>query len=357
MATNIEEIKEIVTDVGNLQVDFNKLNPPDLHGEYTKKQNERIACYLFDTQTLLYIANLASNTDLVKTLNEFTTEKNIAIKSDEEVYYKAGDNLISSSCNIYKAKMYIDSEAACVNLAASNKAKDNDIANEAALGKVVAAKKKKKNDNKAAADVHKASGESNCTEDSGIVVCDKKGGGGNPTKIGSIYQSFCGLRFFDFEDKFKVFVMDKQKVVKIEFTDSIAYFSLSDTSGKIKFNENTPYFRIYKDGKKEYGLHLNKNKTLFIDDKNNMKFGEKDLTPDEVNQILKEPEPSSSSWSTYALPVAATATAAAGLAYLYKKSKRKPKKSKSTRRQSSSSSSSSSSSYRRPVKSSRKRKH
>jgi len=158
--------------------------------------------------------------------------------------------------------------------------------------------------------------------------------------------------------------MDKQQVVKIEFTDSIAYFSLPDTSGTIKFNENTLYFRIYKDGKKEYGLHLNRNMTLFIDNKG-MKFREKDLTQDEVNQIseildkkledLNKPETSSSSWSTYALPVAATAAAAAGLAYLYKKSKRKPKKSKSTRRQSSSSSSSSS--YRRPVRSSRKRKH
>jgi len=181
-------------------------------------------------------------------------------------------------------------------------------------------------------------------------------GGGNPNKIGSVYQSFCGLQVFDFDEKFKVFVINKQQVVKIEFTDSIAYFSLPDTSGTIKFNANTPYFRIYNDGKKEYGKYLT-NETLIVTKENNMKFGEKDLKPEEVMQITiilnNTQEPASSSWSTYALPVAAAATAAAGLAYLYKKSKRKPKKSKSTRRQSSSSSSSS----RRPVKSSRKRKH
>ena len=315
MDPKIEKIKKIFTDARKLEVDFKNFFSPDLNGHYTNKKKERISCYLFDKKTLLYIARLAKYKNLVNTLHTIMTA-NIVITSDSTVYFKAGDKIVSSSCNIYKANMYISSGDTCV----------------AAV-----------------------------VDDQVTAVVDNPdhislGGGGNLKKIGSIYQSSCGLCVFNFDEKFKVFVMNKQQVLIIKFTDSTAYFSLPDTSGTIKFNVNTPYFRIY-DGKKEYGTCLNNDDTLFIDDKNNMKFGEKDLKPEEATQILNNNhEPASSSWSTYALPVAATAATAAGLAYLYKKSKRKPKKSKSTRRQSSSSSSSSSS-YRRPVRSSRKRKH
>ena len=232
----------MVTDARKLELDFEKFFPNFDSLEltvYNQTKNEKVTCSLFDRKTLKYIANLAQHTDLVTTLNPIQAD-NIAITSDKTVYFKADDKIVSSSCNIYKANMYISSGDTCED--------------------------KKKKAAKAATE--KAAGESNCIEDRGMVVCDIKGGGGNPNKIGSIYQSFCGLRVFDFEEKFKVFVMDRQQVVKIEFTDSIAYFSLPDTSGTIKFNVNTLYVRIYKDGKKEYGKYLTNDDTLFIDDKN-----------------------------------------------------------------------------------------
>ena len=381
MDSKIEDIKKIVTDADKLEVVFEKFFPNFDSLEltaYNQTKNEKVTCSLFDRKTLFYVATLAQHTDLVTTLSPIQAD-NIAITSDKEVYFKAGDKIVSSSCNIYKANMYISSGDTC-----EDKKKNATRSDSKAL--IVNPMQKKKNDDaiatekpatekpateKPATDSKKAADEAekDKTLATGNIYVENTLGGGNPNKIGSIYQSFCGLRVFDFEEKFKVFVMDRQQVVKIEFTDSIAYFSLENTSGTIKFNENTLYVRIYKDGKKEYGKYLT-NETLIVTKEKNMKFGERDLTQEEANQIseildnkLEHPnkqKPASSSnqaqstWSTYALPVAATATAAAGLAYLYKKSKRKPKKSKSTRRTESSSSSSSS---RRPVKSSRKRKH
>ena len=349
MDTNIEKIKKIVTDAHKLQVDFEKFV---LNGKFS----ERVNCSLFDKKTLFEIAVLAKK----NIGNDFENIRsdNIAITHGISESFKNGLYNTTHPCKIQKkSNMDIYSDGICHSdskaliVVPKDKKKNNDA--------IAAANKKKKKPDEASDYVI------DTTDYTNPVVRDLNGGG-NPTKIGSVYQSFCGLQVFDFDEKFYVFVMDKQQVVKIEFTDSTAYFSLPDTSGTIKFNVNTPYFRIYKDGKKEYGKYLTNDDTLFIDDKNNMKFGEKDLKPEEATQILNilnnNPEPAQSSWSTYALPVAAAATAAAGLAYLYKKSKRKPKKSKSTRRQSSSSSSSSassssSSSSRRPVESSRKRKN
>ena len=88
MASEIEKIKKIVTDARKLEVDFKNFFSPDLNGDYTNEKKELIACYLFDKETLKYIANLANHTNLVKTLDTIWTD-NIAITSDKTVYFKA----------------------------------------------------------------------------------------------------------------------------------------------------------------------------------------------------------------------------------------------------------------------------